>query len=72
MFKIVLEFILYVVYFYFSDVLNNEEKNVYAQYVLGICLYFQDIDKAFEHFQQILELDLLFPRALRIYVVTNT
>ncbi|XP_076167329.1 tetratricopeptide repeat protein 2 isoform X2 [Ptiloglossa arizonensis] len=50
------------------DVLNNEEKNVYAQYVLGICLYFQDIDKAFEHFQQILELDLLFPRALRIYV----
>ncbi|WAR10786.1 DNJC7-like protein [Mya arenaria] len=40
-----------------SDVLQREGMNPDALYVRGMCLYYQDnIDKAFQHFQQVLRL----------------
>ncbi|XP_052813465.1 dnaJ homolog subfamily C member 7-like [Mya arenaria] len=40
-----------------NDVLQREGMNPDALYVRGMCLYYQDnIDKAFQHFQQVLRL----------------
>ena len=40
-----------------SDLLRLDSTNADAVYVRGICLYYQDnIDKAFQHFQQVLRL----------------
>ncbi|XP_013775928.1 dnaJ homolog subfamily C member 7-like [Limulus polyphemus] len=40
-----------------SDILHIDALNVDALYVRGMCLYYQDnIDKAFNHFQQVLRL----------------
>ncbi len=41
----------------FSDILRQENMNADAVYVRGLCLYYQDnVDKAFQHFQQTLRL----------------
>ena len=41
----------------YSDILQRENMNADAIYVRGMCLYYDDsIDKAFQHFQQVLRL----------------
>lgn len=42
---------------FISDVLRQDGLCADAVYVRGLCLYYQDnIDKAFQHFQQVLRL----------------
>ena len=41
-----------------NKVMKNDDKNVEAVYVRGLCFYYQDItDKALEHFKTVLKLD---------------
>ena len=65
-FKLYHEFLVY-----FSDVLQREDSmNSDAIYVRGICLYYQDsIDKAFQHFQQVLRLAPDHQKAKEVYRV---
>ena len=58
---------------YFSDILQKEGLNADALYVRGMCLYYQDnIDKAFQHFQQVLRLAPDHQKAKDTYKVSET
>ncbi|XP_064466243.1 dnaJ homolog subfamily C member 7-like isoform X5 [Ornithodoros turicata] len=51
-----------------NDMMRLEPTNADAMYVRGICLYYEDnIDKAFQHFQQVLRLAPDHSKALACY-----
>lgn len=54
-----------------SDILQREDSmNSDALYVRGLCLYYEDmVDKAFQHFQQVLRLAPDHGKAKEIYKV---
>lgn len=55
----------------YSDTLHRESMNPDALYVRGMCLYYQDnIEKAFQHFQQVLRLAPDHQKAKDIYRVS--
>ena len=57
---------------YFSDILRLENMNADAIYVRGMCLYYDDnIDKAFQHFQQVLRLAPDHQKAKTTYRVSE-
>ena len=55
----------------YSDVLQREDPmNSDALYVRGLCLYYEDmVDKAFQHFQQVLRLAPDHSKAKEVYKV---
>ena len=54
-----------------SDLLRLDNTNADAIYVRGMCLYYEDnIDKAFQHFQQVLKLAPDHSKAMTIYRVS--
>ena len=56
----------------FSDILQRENMNADAIYVRGMCLYYDDsIDKAFQHFQQVLRLAPDHQKAKTTYRVSS-
>ena len=56
--------------YYFSDILRMDSMNADAVYVRGLCLYYQDqLDKAFQHFQQVLRLAPDHKKARDVYRV---
>lgn len=51
-----------------NDILRMDSMNVDAIYVRGLCLYYEDnIDKAFQHFQQVLRLAPDHQRAKEVF-----
>ncbi|XP_033728700.1 dnaJ homolog subfamily C member 7-like isoform X1 [Pecten maximus] len=53
---------------YANDILRKDSMNADAIHVRGMCLYYQDnIDKAFQHFQQVLRLAPDHQKAREIY-----
>jgi DnaJ family protein C protein 7 len=51
-----------------NDILHMENMNADAVYVRGLCLYYQDnMDKAFQHFQQVLRLAPDHNKAKAVY-----
>eukprot|EP00914_Ancora_sagittata_P033410 GHVO01067355.1.p1 GENE.GHVO01067355.1~~GHVO01067355.1.p1 ORF type:complete len:341 (+),score=55.30 GHVO01067355.1:296-1318(+) len=51
-----------------NDILRNDNINADAMYVRGLCLYYQDnVEKAFQHFQQVLRLAPDHSKARAIY-----
>ena len=58
---------------FFSDILRMDSMNADAVYVRGLCLYYQDnVDKAFQHFQQTLRLAPDHAKARDAYRVSKT
>ncbi len=56
-----------------SDILRLDGMNADAVYVRGLCLYYQDnVEKAFQHFQQCLRLAPDHTKARDIYRVCTT
>ena len=59
-------------FLYYSDILQRENMNADAIYVRGMCLYYDDnIDKAFQHFQQVLRLAPDHQKAKTTYRVSQ-
>jgi tetratricopeptide (TPR) repeat protein len=57
----------------YSDILRRESMNADALYVRGMCLYYQDnMEKAFQHFQQVLRLAPDHQKAKDTYRVSVT
>lgn len=57
-------------YFFNSDLLRKDNLNADALYVRGLCLYYEDnVDKAFNHFQRVLQLAPDHVKAKTIYKV---
>lgn len=55
----------------FSDVLQRDNMNADALFVRGMCLYYQDsIEKAFQHFQQVLKLVPDHHKSKEVYKVS--
>ena len=53
-----------------SDILRADSMNADAVYVRGLCLYYQDnVEKAFQHFQQVLRLAPDHTKARAVYKV---
>ena len=51
-----------------NDLLRSDNMNAEAMYVRGLCLYYEDsVDKAFQHFQQVLRLAPDHQKAKEIY-----
>merc|ERR1711976_1148437 len=51
-----------------NDVLRSDSMNADAVYVRGLCLYYQDnVEKAFQHFQQVLRLAPDHTKARYVY-----
>ena len=51
-----------------NDIVRNEPTNSDALYVRGMCLYYQDnVDKAFQHFQRVLQYSPDHPKAQTFY-----
>ena len=60
------------VFLHYSDILQRENMNADAIYVRGMCLYYDDsIDKAFQHFQQVLRLAPDHQKAKTTYRVSQ-
>ena len=58
------------VHFFYSDMLQRDSLNADAIYVRGMCLYYNDsVDKAYQHFQQVLRLAPDHMKAKEIYKV---
>ena len=56
-----------------SDILRMDSMSADAVYVRGLCLYYQDnIEKAFQHFQQVLRLAPDHAKARDVYRVSTT
>ena len=55
---------------FFSDLVRLDPTNMDAVFVRGLCLYYQEnVDKAFNHFQQVLRLAPDHSKALAAYKV---
>ena len=51
-----------------SDIIRFESSNPDAYFVRGLALYYEDsVDKAFQHFQQVLRLAPDHSKALRVF-----
>ena len=61
-----------VIYDVCSDILRMDSMCADAVYVRGLCLYYQDnMEKAFQHFQQVLRLAPDHSKARDVYRVSN-
>jgi DnaJ family protein C protein 7 len=55
-----------------SEIIVKDQTNVDAIYVRGICLYYQDnTEKAFQHFQRVLQYSPDHEKAKSFYKVDN-
>ena len=59
-----------IILYCYSDILRSDNTDADAVYVRGLCLYYEDnVDKAFQHFQQVLRLAPDHEKAKDIYKV---
>ena len=69
-YEVVMKYSMGVISFISSDLLRFDSMNADAIYVRGLCLYYQDnVDKAFQHFQQVLRFAPDHTKARNIYRV---